>query len=157
MAGKGKSQKKDRRGGGAEGVMGNPAHERTDEMARMIEEMAGVGTRQSDMAVILQISEDTIQRHYKVEFQRGKAKAGVTLNKSLFQQALGTPKPDDPEKPEDGAADPLNPKNGFEKEPNLGAAIWLRKSQFGDKETSRHEVASGDINLTINEPGDADL
>lgn len=149
MASNQKTRKDDRRGGGAEGVAGNPKHEYSDELAEKIEHLAGCGTRQSDIGIVLDISEDTIQRHYKDAFAKGHAKAGIKLNQSLFQQAMGTLNEKDD--------DEINPKDGFKKEPNLGAAIWLRKSQYGDKEVSRHEVASGDIHISFKEPGDAEL
>ena len=67
---------------------GNPAHIKTEENCRFLEKMAGMGLTQKHAGYILGISEDTIQRHYKDEWARGKAKAHLKIASKLFDMAM---------------------------------------------------------------------
>lgn len=122
----------DARGGSPEGASGNQPHEFSEEMANQIEKMGGLGLRQKDMGLILGISEDTIQRHYRDAYAKGKARMGMTLNNRAFELAMGKLK------------DPNDPAKGYEIAPNITMIIWLQKSQFGYRETSRHEIINPD-------------
>jgi hypothetical protein len=131
MAQNQKTRDDDARGGSPDG-RGNAPHEFSEAMAVQIEKMGGLGLRQKDMALILGISEDTIQRHYRDHYQRGKARMGMTLNNRAFDLAMGKLK------------DPDDPSKGYETPPNITMIIWLQKSQFGYRETSRHEIVNPD-------------
>jgi DNA-binding CsgD family transcriptional regulator len=123
-----KTRDDDQRGGGGQGFRGNPPHERTEQMARQIEQMAGLQLVQRDIATILGISEDTIQRHYSEDYARGKTRSGLTLRNRAFEMAMGRLKDQD------------KPELGYEREPDRAMIMFLLKCQFGFRETSRHEI-----------------
>lgn len=74
--------------GAPKGSFGNVAYERSEETARQIETMAGLGISQEDMATILSISVDTIGRHYREEADKGLARAKVTLLNRAHRMAM---------------------------------------------------------------------
>lgn len=163
MAGNQKVRADDRRGGAKgpnqdaprgqrrdgtpyEGKAGNVPHDPSPELRRQIEQMAGLQLTQIEIAGILQISPDTIQRHHKEDYEKGKARAGMTLRNRAWQMALGTLR--DPERPELGYV-----PGG---EPDRAMIMFLLKTQFGFKERAVHEVVGGSINITITDD-DANL
>lgn len=84
-----------------EGKIGNVAHEYNPEAAAQIEILSGYGLPQNQIVDFLEAtfddqgySQDTIQRHYRAEIDRGKAKAKVTLIRGAYDMAMGRNKPD---------------------------------------------------------------
>lgn len=70
--------------------------------------MAGYGVPQEDIAIVIDISEPTLRKHFRRELDLGIAKANARVGKSLFDQAV----------------------NG-----NVTAAIFWTKSRMGWRET----------------------
>lgn len=125
--------KTDRRGGQpADGKFGtgNQPHEFSDALARQIMQMAGLQLSQKEIGAVLEISEDTIQRHYHNHWRKGKEQAGVGLRSSAFQMARGV------------LNDPDKPENGYKIPPDRAMIMFLLKTQFGFKESSKHEIIS---------------
>lgn len=52
--------------------------------------LAGYGVPQKAIAQILGISEDTLRRHHREEFDLGKINANLAVSKNLFQMATGS-------------------------------------------------------------------
>ena len=101
------------------------------------------GLSQADAAVICNISEDTIQRHYREEWDNGKAVARDKHHARMMDLAMGIPK------------DEADLSKGWIIEPNVTLMIWLDKVQFGRIERRRHDIFNPDkafnINLTEDE------
>jgi hypothetical protein len=56
--------------------------------------MASVGITQEDMAAVLEISVETLAKHYAVELATAAAAANEAVGRSLWMQAVGGPKRD---------------------------------------------------------------
>lgn len=129
--------------GAPKGKFGNVAHERTDELARQIETMAGLGIPQEDMALILNISVDTIGRHYREEADKGLARAKVTLLNRAHRMAMM-----------EGLPQGITPDRAYE--------IASRKIDFllnvvhRVRPGTEHDFGAGTINVSIS-ADDAEL
>jgi len=66
---------------------GRPPHVPTDRDRRQVEVMTGLGLTQEQIGKILNVSEDTLQRHYADEIASGVAKANVQVAQNLFNIA----------------------------------------------------------------------
>ena len=125
-----KPPKEDRRGAPAtgsrvgteyEGHRGNLPHVPTDESRRQVETLAGLQISQAEIAMVLDVSPDTIQKHYPAEFQRGKAMKGIKLREHAYNLAFGVLNdPDDPAK---------GYKAGFQ--PSERMTQFMLERQFG--------------------------
>lgn len=96
------AEKEDKRGGGKPGVNGNPAHERNDVAAAIVERLAGYGVPQSCISDFLGwaneegiaqlgdqgYSPDTLQRHYRDALDRGKAPGKDMLMGMMYRMAM---------------------------------------------------------------------
>jgi hypothetical protein len=129
--------------GAPKGSFGNVAHERSEEVARQIETMAGLGISQEDMAIILNISVDTIGRHYRAEADAGLARAKVTLLNRAHRMAMM-----------EGLPPGLSPDRAYE--------VASRKIDFllnvvhRVRPGTEHDFGAGTINVTIS-PDDGEL
>lgn len=135
MAVNNKTRDDDARGGGAKGVRGNPPHERSDHIAAQVEKLAALQVTQREAAQVVGVSEDTIQRHYADEWERGRMVMTAKLKSHLYERAFGKLKnPDEPDK-------------GYVKgaEPSDRMAIFLAEAQHGMRRTSRHEFVNGPL------------
>ncbi len=94
-------------------------HVPTDESRRMVKALAAVGIRHEDIAAKIEISADTLVKHYKRELDDGRVDANAAVAKSLYDQA---------------------------KAGNTTAMIFWLKTRAGWKETERHEVTGADGN-----------
>lgn len=94
-------------------------HIPTDESRRMVKALAAVGIRHEDIAAKIEISADTLVKHYKRELDDGRVDANAAVAKSLYEQA---------------------------KAGNTTAMIFWLKTRAGWKETERHEVTGADGN-----------
>lgn len=63
-------------------------HIPTDKNHHMVEAMAAVGTPSEDMATMLGISKDTLERHYMDTIKAGRVKANLQIGRKIHAQAL---------------------------------------------------------------------
>ena len=92
-------------------------HVPTEETKKLAKTLAAVGIRHEDIAAKLEISADTLVKHYKRELDDGRVDANAAIGRSLYEQA----------------------KTG-----NTAAMIFWLKTRAGWKETERHEIAGAD-------------
>ena len=69
--------------------MARPAFEPTDSQRKLVQNYATVGTRQEDIAQILDIDLKTLRKHFRQELTHGKINANAEVAKSLYTQCLG--------------------------------------------------------------------
>jgi len=62
-------------------------HQVTDENRKIARTLAAVGVPFEDIALKLEISADTLVRHYKPELDAGRIDANASIAQTLFQQA----------------------------------------------------------------------
>ena len=75
--------------GAPPGSCGVPPHQPSDEDREKVERMAALQISQAEIAMVMGISADTIQRHYRAEFDRGRVAQGVKLRQHAYNQAFG--------------------------------------------------------------------
>jgi len=92
--------------------MPRQAHQPTKESRQLVQLHAAVGTTVAHIAEIMEISEKTLRKHYRVELDLGRAKANATIGGALFNSA---------------------------KEGNTVAQIFWLKTRAGWRETNRVE------------------
>jgi hypothetical protein len=73
---------------------GRPSHEPSRASRKYVASMASVGITQEDMAVVLEVSVETLVKHYAVELATAAAAANEAVGKSLWLQAVGGPTKD---------------------------------------------------------------
>lgn len=95
---------------------GNPKFVATDEQRKQAEMLAGFGLPQEQIASLLKVSVDTLDRHFRKELDDGIAKANGKVAQFLFQQATK----------------------------NLTAAIFWAKTRMRWRETERVEHTGPD-------------
>ena len=93
-------ERKERRGA-KPGQHGNQPHVRNEQAAAQIEILAGFGLPQWQIAYMLTesftdqgYSEDTLQKHYRLELDRGAVKAKAVLLQGAYDRALMRNLPD---------------------------------------------------------------
>ena len=69
--------------------MATPAHKPTAEDRQRVETMAGVGISEKDIALVLDVSEPTLRKHYRRELDVGHIKANSAVAASLYAKATG--------------------------------------------------------------------
>lgn len=57
--------------------------------AKQVQAMSQYGVSREDIAIIIGVAVDDIERLYAAEMQKGKAVANATMAKILFEQAKG--------------------------------------------------------------------
>ena len=62
-------------------------HVPTDETRKLAMTLAAVGIRHEDIATKLEISADTLVKHYKRELDNGRVDANAAIGRSLYEQA----------------------------------------------------------------------
>lgn len=90
------------------------AHKPDDESRRIVKMLSAVGTRHEDIASKLDITDDTLRKHYRKELDEGRIEANASVAQTLFQQA----------------------KNG-----NTTAAIFWLKTRAQWRETGNLEIS----------------
>ena len=106
-------------------------HIPTEDSKKLVRNLAAMGTRYVDIAHKIEITDDTLRKHYKDELEGGRIDANAQIATTLFQQA---------------------------KKGNMTAAIFWLKTRAGWKETSITELAAGEgaeikgINISFVEP-----
>lgn len=63
------------------------AHKPDDESRRIVKMLSAVGTRHEDIASKLDITDDTLRKHYRKELDEGRIEANASVAQTLFQQA----------------------------------------------------------------------
>ena len=94
-------------------------HIPTEESKKLVRSLSAVGIKYVDIAGKLEISDDTLVKHYKKDLEDGRTDANASIGQTLFQQA----------------------KNG-----NTAAAIFWLKTRAGWKETNAVEH-SGEVGV----------
>lgn len=90
----------------------------TDELRKLVKRLAGIGLRDEDIALVVEISERSVQRHFRNELKAGRAAASAKVAQTLFQMATS---------------------GG-----NTAATIFWAKCRLGWSETARLELSGRD-------------
>jgi DNA-binding CsgD family transcriptional regulator len=122
------------------GAIGMKPHEVTDEKRRQVRELAGLQISQQEIADVMGISADTIQRHYSEDFHQGRAAFALKVRKHAFNLALGELV--DPDKPELGYKAHFTPDRDMTK--------FVLRSQFGWEDTTKIRHEGGDPAKPLN-------
>lgn len=93
--------------------MARPAHSPTEKTRAEVLALAGLGTRHSDIAKHINISEPTLGKFYRAELDSGAIKANSAVAKTLYNKAI----------------------NG-----DSSACMFWLKCRAGWRETDRHEI-----------------
>ena len=94
----------------------NP-HRPTDETRRLVETSSGIGLPHEQIALLLEIDDKTLRKHYRVELDKGKAKAHLKIAQTLFNKATGG---------------------------DTTSLIWWTKTQMNWSETVKQEISGAD-------------
>jgi predicted transcriptional regulator len=102
-------------------------HIPTEDSKKLVRNLAAMGTRYVDIAHKIDITDDTLRKHYKEELEGGRIDANAQIANTLFQQA---------------------------KKGNMTAAIFWLKTRAGWKETQVTELtgAVDGIAVTFKKP-----
>jgi hypothetical protein len=92
-------------------------HIPTEESRKLVRSLSAVGIRYVDIASKLDITDDTLVKHYKKDLEDGRIDANASIGQTLFQQA----------------------KSG-----NTSAAIFWLKTRAQWKETNSLEISGAD-------------
>jgi hypothetical protein len=76
-------------------IPGRPPHQPTEQTRRTVETMSGYGVPQADIGIVLGISDVTLAKHYRLELDRGMARANAKVAECLFRMATN-PTPSGP-------------------------------------------------------------
>jgi hypothetical protein len=68
-------------------------HEPSAETRAQVEDLAGYGLTHAQIAHVLKVSQDTVERHYAEELEAGLALALATVAKTAFQMATSGEEP----------------------------------------------------------------
>ena len=66
---------------------GRPPYTTTDHDRQQVEQMAALGIRNEDIALVMGVHRNTISRHYKKELRRAATQANAVIAKTLFNMA----------------------------------------------------------------------
>lgn len=80
-----------RKMGGVRPGAGRPSFKPTDEQRALVEQVAGYGLPEAQIAalVCIDIDADTLRKHFKQELAQGRARANSEIGKTLYQKAIG--------------------------------------------------------------------
>ena len=67
--------------------MARPPFRPSDEQRRSVKAMAGLGMRHQDIALVLEIAEKTLRKHFRVELARGAIEANAKVLQTLYTMA----------------------------------------------------------------------
>jgi hypothetical protein len=67
--------------------MARPSFSPSAEQRRSVKAMAGLGMRHQDIAVVLEIAEKTLRKHFRVELARGAIEANAKVLQTLYAMA----------------------------------------------------------------------
>lgn len=94
----------------------NP-HKPTDETRRLVETSSGIGLPHEHIALLLEVDDKTLRKHYRAELDKGKAKAHLKIAQTLFNKATSG---------------------------DTTSLIWWTKTQMKWSETVKQEVSGKD-------------
>ena len=92
-------------------------HIPSEDSRKLVRNLAAMGTRYIDIATKIEITDDTLRKHYRDELEGGRIDANAQIANTLFQQA---------------------------KKGNMTAAIFWLKTRAGWKETQVTELSGGE-------------
>jgi hypothetical protein len=67
--------------------MARPSFSPAAEQRRSVKAMAGLGMRHQDIAVVLEIAEKTLRKHFRMELARGAIEANAKVLQTLYGMA----------------------------------------------------------------------
>lgn len=67
--------------------MSRTPHKPNHETKRLVETSSGIGLPHEQIALLLDIDDKTLRKHYKDELSKGKAKAHLKIAETLFKKA----------------------------------------------------------------------
>jgi hypothetical protein len=67
--------------------MARPSFSPSAEQRRSVKAMAGLGMRHQDIAVVLEIAEKTVRKHFRQELARGAIEANAKVLQTLYGMA----------------------------------------------------------------------
>lgn len=88
-----KTARKDKRGA-PKSSFGNVAHEPTEEIRKRVSDLTSYGVPQVQIAAVLDISVDTLQRHYRTELDTAVIVANERVSKRMYALACDPDHPD---------------------------------------------------------------
>ena len=100
-------------------------HIPSDESRKLVHTLSAVGIRYIDIALKLEITDDTLRKHYSSELELGRIDANAAIGQTLYQQA---------------------------KESNTSALIFWLKTRAGWKDTSIIDHTSSDGSMSPKAP-----
>lgn len=125
-----------------EGKSGNLPHERSEEAATLVREMAGYGMPQDEISRVLNAtfgggySVDTLDRHYRAELDAALAQRKSALLRRAHKIAMGE---DTPEK--------VSPDAAFRE--SAAQLRWLLGAVHRVRDGAELDLGAGTINVTI--------
>jgi len=70
-------------------MAGRPAHKPTDAQRGQVQAMAAYGIPQNDIARVIDVSANTLRKHYADELETGATKANAKVGQFLYRAASG--------------------------------------------------------------------
>src|SRR5260370_16416414 len=67
--------------------MARPSFTPSAEQRRSVKAIAGLGMRHQDIAVVLEVAEKTLRKHFRVELARGAIEANAKVLQTLYGMA----------------------------------------------------------------------
>ena len=67
---------------------GRPAHIPTEQSRERVREMAAAGARLIDIAIDLDICDQTVLKYYRDDFRRARVKAFAKMGKSIYERGI---------------------------------------------------------------------
>jgi hypothetical protein len=108
----------------------NPPHQPTEAQRQTVRAMAGYGTPQADIALVVDVSLPTLRLHYRRELDVAMAEANVQVARSLYNMAVH--------------------------DKNTAAAIFWLKSRAGWREVAQLDLgAINGVKVTIEDARNA--
>ena len=76
--------------GGVRPGAGRPAFKPTDEQRALVEQVAGYGLPEHQIAALVSIDcdADTLRKHFRQELAQGRARANTEIGRTLYQKAM---------------------------------------------------------------------
>lgn len=105
---------------------GRPPHMPTEQSRKYVKSMLGAGLKQDAVCAVLDISENTLRKHYPRELESAEYEVHAMVGQSLVFNAIGGPKAE------------------WEKA-NMSAAIFYAKTRMGWKEPPQDVNLRGSI------------
>lgn len=102
-------------------------HDITEEMRQQVQRAAGLGLRQEEVAILCDMSVDTLRRYYSNDLKAGRARANRQVAMGTFKAASGAPL----ERRIYDAEGNLQRIEHIEQPVNATLNVWWTKTQMG--------------------------